>query len=193
MNILIVFASIEGQTRKIAEFLKFEAGKLKQNCVICDINAGPPNPENYDAVLIGASIHSGKYQPAIQDYIHAYKQALNVMHSGFFSVSLSAISDDGQLWQELKDATDQLLNETGWKPGVVEYMAGALRNTQYDFFEKFIVRTVARKASPGNDRTHDSEFTDWPKAQLFLKNFIDRWVPRPITLGQQISDQEAVG
>ena len=193
MNILIVYASTEGQTKKIAEFLKFEAGKLKHNAVICNVDADPQSPATFDAVLIAASVHSEKYQPAIQHYIAKHKLALNLLHSGFISVSLTATTMDKQLWRELKNNTSDLLKDAGWKPRMVEYVAGALLNTQYDYFKKFIVRVIAKKAKANKSKSQDTEYTDWNKLQQFLKNFVDTWSSGPVIVEPDTSDQIAVG
>lgn len=193
MNILIVYGTTEGQTRKIAEFLKNEAEKLNNKVFLADASISHEDPAGYDAVLIGSSMHMQKYQAAILHYVHKYHHTLNQKHAAFFSVSLTAASDEGESWKELKELTKDFLKDAGWKPCMVEYVAGALRFTEYDYFKKFIMRLIAKKTGHANDTTHDTEYTDWEKLKLFLKNFIDTWGSPPVTVQSDISDQEAVG
>lgn len=41
--------------------------------------ASAPRPNDYDGVVIGGSIHAGKYGPALNDYVKANVAALNAM------------------------------------------------------------------------------------------------------------------
>ena len=192
MNILLVYGTTEGQTRKIAAFLKAELEKTKHTVTLCDATDNPVSPEGYDAILIGASMHIQKYQTSILNYIQNHKKQLNTLHSAFLSVSLTAAADDETSWKELKDITVAFLSDTGWKPGMVEYVAGALRFTEYDFLKKFIMRQIAKKAGRPTDASHDTEYTDWDKLSAFLKAFIEHWTPRPQTVTTVDSDQQAV-
>lgn len=193
MNILIVYGTTEGQTRKIAEFLKEEAIKLQHKVVLCDATQEPANPADFDAVLIAASMHVEKYQTSIYDYVKKHHRALNGIHSAFISVSLTAASDEKESWKELKETTAKFLEFAGWKPRVVEYVAGALRFTEYDYFKKFIMRLIAKRAGHSQDTSRDTEYTDWAKLKDFLKKFIDTWVPAAVTVQSDTTDQEAIG
>ncbi len=175
MKLLIVYGTTEGQTRKIAEFLKIEAEKTGTQVTLCDATMEQISPEKFDAVMIGASLHMHKYQTSITHYIKSYLGALNDMPTAFFSVSLSMLSEayDEKTFQELKDITMQFLVDTGWNPTAIEYVAGALRYTEYDFFKKFIMRMIAQKGGgKDTDSSHDYEYTDWVRVRIFLNEFM---------------------
>ncbi len=69
MKVLIIYGSTEGQTRKIAGYLKEEAVKLGHEVSLADATDNPPKPVGFDLVLIGASVHMHKYQTAVVHYI----------------------------------------------------------------------------------------------------------------------------
>jgi menaquinone-dependent protoporphyrinogen oxidase len=50
----------------------------------------------------------------------------------------------------------------------VEQVAGALRYTQYDFFKKFTLRMIAKRAGGSTDTSHDTEYTDWKQVNEIL-------------------------
>ncbi len=52
MKVLIVYGTTEGQTRKIASFLKDETEKLGHQVTLTDSTNNPPLPVGYDVVLI---------------------------------------------------------------------------------------------------------------------------------------------
>lgn len=177
MKLLIVYATTEGQTRKMVRFLKDKAVAAGHQVDLFNALDEPLPPDGYDRVIIAASIHVMKYQAAIRHYTHDHHAALNNRPSAFLSVSLAAAGDDQDSWQELKNITENSLEEAGWQPTVVHYAAGALRYTRYDFFKKFIMRMIAKKQGGSTDTTEDHEYTDWKKLEAFLKEFLAVEVP----------------
>ena len=190
MNILLIYGTTEGQTRKISEFMKPELEKGGHIITLCDATNHPQGPECFDAVIIASSVHAGKYQSAIKNYIQKHHKQLNNMHSAFVSVSLTAAGDDEEQWKELEEITTHFLAGCGWKPRMTEYVAGALLFTEYDYFKKVMMRMIAKKE--GRPATGDTEYTDWSKVSWFLKSFVDKWVPGPQTVGSLETDTEAV-
>ena len=165
MKLMIVYGSTEGQTRKICEFLKDESEKAGHTPAIFDAMVTPPDPAEFDAVLVAASLHGGGYQVTVKDYVQDYHKTLNQMNSGFLSVSLTAATDESESWKELEQHTEDFLLETGWKPKFIEQIAGALRYTQYDFFKRFIMRMITKRAGGDTDTTRDHEYTDWKQVR----------------------------
>jgi menaquinone-dependent protoporphyrinogen oxidase len=93
-KILIGYGTTEGQTAKIADRLAevmrshgFEADavdvKRSENLQLDD----------YQAVIIGGSIHMGKHQEAVADFVRLNRAVLERLPSAFFSVSLAAHGD----------------------------------------------------------------------------------------------------
>jgi menaquinone-dependent protoporphyrinogen oxidase len=64
MNILLIYGTTEGQTRKIAEFIKPELEKAGHVVTLCDATNQPLGPEGFDAVFIAGSLHTGRTKPA---------------------------------------------------------------------------------------------------------------------------------
>ena len=187
MKLLIVYGTTEGQTRKIAEYLKSEAEKTGAEVTLCDASIEQVKPEKFKAVMIASSMHTEKYQTSVIHYIKSNLAALNDMPTAFVSVSLSAMAEsyDPESYNEMKSLTADFLTETGWKPVAIEYAAGALRYTQYDFFKKFTLRQLTKKIGGNNDTTVNHEYTDWTRLGKFLKTFIDLAKAWP-TLAEEI-------
>jgi menaquinone-dependent protoporphyrinogen oxidase len=173
MKILIVYGTTEGQTRKIADFLKTEAEKMGHKVDLADSTNNPPLPVGYEAVLIGASLHMHKYQTAVYHYVKDNVESLNKLKTGFFSVSLATESKDDHAIKELGEITEDFLNDTGWKPLSIEQVAGALLYTKYDFFKRFIMRMIAKREGRNTDIKTDYEYTDWTKVKAFLDRILN--------------------
>ncbi|WP_036383853.1 flavodoxin domain-containing protein [Muricauda sp. MAR_2010_75] len=171
MKILIVYATSEGQTRKISRFMEEVLQAKNHSVVIADATEDPPSPEKFDAVLIGSSIHIQKYHSSIKDYIMKNLDELNIKHSAFFSVSMAIASDIEEEHKEVEKIAQHFLDQTGWKPNETHHIAGALKYTQYDYFKKLIMRMIAKKEGGSTDTSKDHEYTDWDAVRSFVLDF----------------------
>ncbi|MEQ5792474.1 hypothetical protein J4E06_15515 [Muricauda sp. NFXS6] len=176
MKILIVYGTSEGQTRKIARFMEEVLQGGDHKVVIADATEEPPSPDGFEAVLIGASVHMQKYQSAVSNYVMRHLDILNKKHSAFFSVSMAIASNIEEEHEEIKKMTLDFLERTGWNPGEVQYFAGALKYTQYDYFKKLIMRMIAKKEGGSTDTSRDHEYTDWNNVKTFVLNFCSETV-----------------
>lgn len=172
MKILIVYATSEGQTRKISRFMEEVLQAENHNVVIADATEEPPSPENFDAVLIGSSIHIQKYHSSVRDYIMKNVDELNKKHTAFFSVCMAIASDIEEEHEEVKRIATEFVEKTGWKPDAINHMAGALKYTQYDYFKKLIMRMIAKKEGGSTDTSKDHEYTNWDAVKAFVLDFV---------------------
>lgn len=176
MKLLIVYGTTEGQTRKICEFLRDEAKKSGHKVSLNDTTKTHLHPKGFDAVIVGASMHAGKYQDSVAHYVQEHHKELNQMPGAFVSVSLTAASDESESWKELEQQTKEFLDKTGWHPEYVEQVAGALRYSKYNFLKKFIMRMIAQKQGGDADTSKDYEYTDWDQVLRILRK-IEKAVP----------------
>ncbi|MBF2709680.1 flavodoxin domain-containing protein [Flavobacterium soyangense] len=139
MKLLILYGTTEGQTRKIAHFMEVFFQNAGYQVTIADSTANPPSPKEFDAILIGSSIHMHKYHTAINHYIKKHVEDLNLMPGAFFSVSLAAASEMEEEHLEVQKITNEFLEQTGWKPLMTTQIAGALKYTEYDYFKRQFV------------------------------------------------------
>ena len=94
-RILVLYASTHGHTAKIAARI---ASVLEDDGATVDLhqlgaNETHPAPPDYDAVILGASIHAGHHQHALVKWAERHHTALGLTPSALFSVCLTA-SDD---------------------------------------------------------------------------------------------------
>jgi menaquinone-dependent protoporphyrinogen oxidase len=114
------------------------------------------------------------------------------MPSAFYSVSLTAASDDADSWQELRLITEHFLSGCHWTPTLTEYMAGALYYTKYDFFKKFIMRQLSKRHNPNPVAGEDREYTDWDAVSKFALRFEETASCSPVTVEKPDTDFEAI-
>lgn len=175
MKILIVYATTEGQTRKVARYaFQRLAGAGHSAELVSAEDADGLDPSDYDAAILAGSVHGGRYQKALGDYAADAADALRGMPTLFLSVSLTAAGDDEADWKGLRDCVARFAEETGWTPGRVEHVAGAFKFSEYDFFRWWAMRWIAAQrdetVTPGTDK----EYTDWQALAAVLSDWTGR-------------------
>jgi len=181
-KVLIAYGTSEGQTAKIAEHLAEVIRAQGHDAFLVDISREAPAPAGYHAVIIGASVHKGKHQPWVVDYVRRNRPALQHLPSAFFSVSL-AIADGtvkGRL--EAEGYVETFVRETGWYPEKIGLFAGALMYTKYNFLLRQVMRWIARsKGSRDLDTRQDYVYTDLAAVQRFAEEFLATFSPAEAT------------
>jgi menaquinone-dependent protoporphyrinogen oxidase len=128
--------------------------------------------ESFHAFIIAASVHQQQHQEAIEAFVAAHRKLLNAKPSVFISVSLSAAMDDGRT--EAQKYVDRFLSVTDWRPSMTLLLGGALRLTEYDYFQEQIVKFIVLKGGSVASSGRDREFTDWNALANFVDQFLDR-------------------
>ena len=173
MRILACYATTEGQTRKIAEFVADIVKQHGHEPAVFDATAvSGPELSRCNAAILAGSVHIGRYQTALVHRIHQWHEALNAMPSAFISVSMSAASEDSHDRAEVDELCQRMLREAGWAPKMTLHAAGAIRFSEYDFFKRWVVRLLARQMRREADPHADHEYTDWKSVGRFAETFL---------------------
>ena len=173
---LVLYATTEGQTRRIAERIAatlWERGLSSAAFDVASAEAGSIHWNEVDGVLLGASLYKGKYQPRAIEFARAHRDALNARPSAFFGVSLSAASRNPEEVEAARRLAQGFAESAGWKPFRIESLAGELAYTRYNFFIRFIMRRIARKEGAPTDTSRDYELTDWAEVARFAHQVAD--------------------
>jgi menaquinone-dependent protoporphyrinogen IX oxidase len=92
-KIYIPYGTTEGQTAKIAEYIADVIRGHGHEAHTADIKrSGHAVPDGYDAVIVGASIHMGKHDGDVGDFVRKNLAVLERLPSAFSSVSLAALA-----------------------------------------------------------------------------------------------------
>jgi menaquinone-dependent protoporphyrinogen oxidase len=164
----ITFGTTEGQTAKIAEFISAVLRDHGHDVTMVDVkDTAEVVPDDYDAVIVGASIHMGKHDKHVVDFVRRTHDTLRRLPNAFFSVSLAAHGDTA----EAEGYIEHFEQETGWRPDRVALFGGALLYTQYGFIKRHMMRRIARN-KPGNlgtDLSRDYVYTEWDGVKRFAE------------------------
>lgn len=167
-DVPVFYATTEGQTRRIAERIADvlnDAGVASRA-----VDVAGPDAEQIDwgrvrAIVLGASLHQGKHQPAADAFVDAHAGDLNAHPSVFFSVSLSAASNRAEEVRAARELAEAFPSAHGWTPAQVTTIAGRLAYTQYGFFKRWVMKQIARREGAPTDTSRDYELTNWTKVE----------------------------
>jgi menaquinone-dependent protoporphyrinogen oxidase len=175
MNILILYGSLEGQTKKIAEYV---ADMLRQNNHQVSVQPGEKLPDhfsviNYDAAIIGGPIHMGKYPACINSFVATNIDWLNNIPSAFFTVCMAINSTRAESRERALQYGMDFLAQAGWCPRLNDTFSGAVKYTQYNLITRFIMKMISKREGGNTDTSQDHEYTDWAAVKHFTKKFME--------------------
>ncbi|MCB1460832.1 MAG: protoporphyrinogen oxidase [Nitratireductor sp.] len=173
MIILVAYASVEGQTAKIATHIAEKAESAGHEVIL--VNLAEPGfaiPGRFDGVILCGPIHMGAYPNTLIRFIQNWKSALVEVPVALVTVSLAILSDYSEGHEEAMSYPEKMIRETGWTPDVQYHAAGALKYLEYDFFKRWIMRRISGSQGGPIDTSQDYEFTDWAALDGFTTDFL---------------------
>jgi menaquinone-dependent protoporphyrinogen oxidase len=172
-SILVLYGTIEGQTRKIARFIADRLAARGHEARLVDAAEAEPelDPRAFCAAVIAASLHAGHYQAPVVDFVRRQHVILNAMPTAFVSVSLSAASHDADDLEGLARCVADFEHRTQWTPREIYHASGAFRFSQYDFLKRWALKYIAYRKGQPTDTSKDYELTDWDALGAFVDRF----------------------
>jgi menaquinone-dependent protoporphyrinogen oxidase len=171
MKVLIVFASVEGQTAKIARFIEGEVQKAGHEAALFD--AGDTKAsisfEGVDKVILAAPVHERRHPEGFEVLLAGRQRDLQALDTLLLSVSLSAAFPEGL--EEAAEYVTELKMRTGFTPDAELLVAGAVRASSYDYFASQVVRHVVLRGREA-DPAEEHEFTDWDAVASGVAEFM---------------------
>ena len=173
-NILIVYGTTEGHTRKIAQHIGGIIRKMGHNAEVLDSADVRDDfrADGFNAFIVMGSLHQGNHQRSLIHFVKKHRNELKLAPSSFLSVSLTAASKDGDHHEELQKCVDRFTEETEWTPTEWVPVAGALKYVEYDWFKRMILKSISKKAGGDTDTSKDYEYTDWLALEDFVTSFL---------------------
>jgi menaquinone-dependent protoporphyrinogen oxidase len=173
VNVLIIYGTTEGQTRKIAERTATHIREGGHRVELRDSAAFASGSDlgNFNAFIIAASVHQEHHQETITNFVITHHELLNASPSAFISVSLSAVLEEPKT--EAQNYVDRFVSMTKWQPRMTLLLGGALHFAEYDYFQEQILKFIVMKGSGFAITERDREFTDWKALAGFVNRFLE--------------------
>ena len=172
-NTLIVYATTDGQTRKISERIRKTLRANGTEATLVDVNdAGSLDPAGFDGVIAGASVRYGKHDPAMARFLDANRAAIARVPNAFFSVNLIARKPEKRDLAGNKYLR-KFLERLSFAPAHVEIIAGTLDYPSYRFIDRIMIQMIMKITGGPTDGTSVIEYTDWDQVARFAERMAE--------------------
>jgi len=165
---VIIYSSVDGQTLKICNKLVEEFKHSNKEVALYSIDDFTENINNYDKIIIGASIRYGVHNKSIIDFINKNKEQLDTKKTVFFSVNLVARKPEKNR-ADTNPYVIKFFQNIDWKPTIVEVFAGKLDYQKYPFFDRIMIQFIMWMTKGPTDSKSKIEYTNWDKVAAFGK------------------------
>lgn len=172
MSVLILFASIEGQTKKIAKFVEGKVRSAGHEATLVDASdkMAVVTFEGYDTVILAAPVHERRHPPNFELLLTASRAELADRRTLMISVSLGAAFPN--LHEEAQEYLNEMKMRTSLEPNSELLVAGAVRPSSYDYYEAEVLRHAVLRDQAIDPSTQEHEFTDWDALAEAVTEFV---------------------
>ncbi|MBW8192773.1 menaquinone-dependent protoporphyrinogen IX dehydrogenase [Neiella marina] len=175
LKVLLIFTSREGQTDKITQTMAEQLEALGHHVErrLLTANTAPMSDlSSFDWVVVGGSIHYGKHEAFLANFIQRHLSGLSQTQTAFFSVNLTARKADKNT-PETNPYLNKFLSQVGWVPTRTQVFAGALLYSQYNWHDKLIIRFIMWLTKGNTDTSKDIDYTNWPSVKAFARSLVE--------------------
>ena len=173
MKILIAFSTVEGHTKKVANFLCEKIQNFGEEVVVFQVldENSTQLVEDCDAVVLAAPVHERRHPKVFENWLASNREIISKRKSLMISISLKAAFAGG--CEEAQDYIDEMKMRTGFKPDHELLVAGAVKSGSYDYFESQIVEHVLLGQHDHSLTETEHEFTNWDRLVRAAADFIE--------------------
>lgn len=172
MDVALVYESIEGQTRKVADYVaeRLRAHGHGVRVLNSADRQSDVSFDGIDRVILAAPVHERRHPKDFEVLLAANSETLRQLPTLMLSVSLKASFPEGR--EEAQDYVTEMAMRTGVDFTKEVLVAGAVRTESYGYFEAQIVSNVVLEGQPVDLIDGVREFTDWEGLASHVDAFV---------------------
>ncbi len=173
-SVLVVHSSWYGQSTKIARVL---SEQLQAAGLATDFQAltsdTAVDPERHCGLILVLSVKRGAFDDNNYDFVERHRAWIESAPTLLMTVSLTARKPEKRD-PAVHVYTLRFLERSGWKPGQVEVVAGALEYPRYTPAERLGIKTIMTITGGPTDTSLSIEYTDWEQVRAAGEQYIAR-------------------
>ena len=165
---LLLYSTIDGQTRRICERLQQVLQQAGQVAELVELRDDEPlvDAAAFDQIVIGASIRYGRHRPAVHRFIKHHRALLDSRPNAFFSVNVVA-RKPAKNTAETNPYVRKFLRQTGWVPRLTGVFAGRIDYPACRPVDRQVIRFIMWMTKGPTDPKARVDFTDWAAVERF--------------------------
>ena len=165
---LLIFSSVDGQTKKICDRLHLNLKNNYNSKVASLEDAEAEELSSYDFIIIGASIRYGKHRSNLYKFIKKNISILEKKNNAFFTVNVVARKENKST-PDTNPYMQKFLKTSEWRPKNLAVFAGKIEYKKYNFFDKHIIRFIMWLTKGPTNTKESYDFTNWKNVDNFCK------------------------
>ncbi|MDA7702254.1 menaquinone-dependent protoporphyrinogen IX dehydrogenase [Gammaproteobacteria bacterium] len=165
---LIIYSTTDGQTLEICKKIFSKLNVTESSNIIHIAKAEGLDLNQFDKIIIGASIRYGKHKPELYEFIKKNVACLEAKENAFFSVNVVARKPEKNT-PETNPYMQKFLELSPWSPKKLAVFAGKIDYPKYKFIDKHMIRLIMWITKGPTDVKNTYEFTDWNGVDEFSK------------------------
>lgn len=166
-SILIVYSTVDGQTRKICQRLLQVIEQEGHRVELVPVSeADDAALKRFDKIVIGASIRYGKHRPEVFEFAGRNRAVLDSKPNAFFTVNVVA-RKPGKNRPETNPYMQKFLQQSAWQPKELAVFAGKIDYPKYGFWDRQVIRFIMWMTQGPTDPKAVVEFTNWKDVEAF--------------------------
>jgi menaquinone-dependent protoporphyrinogen oxidase len=189
-KVLVLYATVEGQSQKVAEHAVRRLRDKGQSVRILDVREVryPFSLNDYRATLLVAPIHVSFHPRAMVRFVSLHREQLAKMPARFLSLSLSQAGVElpsataqqrARSLADVRHLTELFCNATGFDARRVTPVAGCLAYSKYGFLKRQAMRYIAKKAGGSSDTSRDHEYTNFANVDAAVDALCHEFAEQP--------------
>ena len=169
---LVIYSTTDGHTLKISQALIEQLEQAQQDVTLMPVEeANAAILQEFDCIVIGASIRYGKHQAVVAELIKSNKALLASKKTVFYTVNLVARKSEKNQ-PDTNPYIIKFLQELDWQPSLQGVFAGRLNYPKYGFVDRHMIRFIMWMTKGPTDLKSDTEFTDWQSVKDFAQAIV---------------------
>jgi menaquinone-dependent protoporphyrinogen oxidase len=166
-NILLIYSSTDGHTKKISLKLKQIIEQYRHQVTVLPIeDVAQIDLSVFDKIVIGASVRYGKHSSLIVDFIESNREHLETRPNAFFSVNVVARKPEKKD-PENNPYLQKFLKRLSWEPKQLEVIAGKIDYPSYRLIDRIMIQMIMWMTKGPTDANAVIEYTDWDQVETF--------------------------
>ncbi len=173
-HFVIVYASREGQTQKVAHHVAKQVENLGHLARL--INVGDDEPDamvgEFDAAIIAGDLDNADRASALAEFVREHGAALKAVPSALLTVTLEAGAKDKGSRDDVQSDIDTFEAASKLRPDRALAVGGAFHDRGHGGFMRAWRHVWMYFKGITPDPSGHTELTDWPALETFVRDFV---------------------
>jgi menaquinone-dependent protoporphyrinogen oxidase len=166
-NILIIYATTDGQTLRISQRLQQVIKACGHRVTLEPVeHSAQVDLQAFDRIVVGASIRYGKHSRLVHDFVQRNARVLASKPNAFFSVNVVARKPE-KSQPDTNPYLLKFLKQIAWKPSQLAVFAGKINYPLYGPLDRLVIRLIMWMTHGPTQADAVVEFTDWAQVEAF--------------------------